>query len=153
VTVQIWYRLTPEERAGVIRCLVEELEYGISDIARAAGVSPAAVSQWLSGKNTPTADKLERLYQSLGEAMERCLPEPPISQLYIAQAINIIAKVLRTKTWREHVIKELSGLLPGLRLEPAYTVTMEYIVLHSLRGSSARTWCPKTISAACCMSS
>jgi len=47
-------QITPEERAGVIRCLVEELEYGISDIARAAGVSPAAVSQWLSGKNTPT---------------------------------------------------------------------------------------------------
>ncbi|WP_193322600.1 helix-turn-helix domain-containing protein [Pyrobaculum calidifontis] len=102
-------QITPEERAGVIRCLVEELEYGISDIARAAGVSPAAVSQWHSGKNTPTADKLERLYQSLGEAMDRCLPELPLSQLDIAQAVNVIAKALRSKTRREHVIKELSG--------------------------------------------
>jgi len=77
--------VNPRERAGVIICLVEELEYGASDIARAAGVSPAAVSQWVSGKNAPTADKLERLYQSLGETMERCLPEPPLSQLDIAQ--------------------------------------------------------------------
>jgi len=109
----------------VVKCLVEELGLSLSDVARAAGVSPAAVSQWLSGKNAPTADKLERMYQSLGETMERCLPEPPISQLDIAQAISIIAKALRSKTWREHVIKELSGLLPGLRLEPAYTVTKE----------------------------
>jgi len=59
-------QINQEERGGVIRCLVEELDYGTSDIARAAGVSPAAVSQWLSGKNTPTADKLERIYQFLG---------------------------------------------------------------------------------------
>jgi len=111
--------VNPRERAGVNRCLVEELEYGTSGIAMTAGVYPAAVSQCLSGKNTPTADRLERLYQSLGEAMERCLPEPPISQLDIAQAINIIAKALRTKTWCEHVIKELSELLPSLRLELA----------------------------------
>jgi len=87
----------PEERAGVIRCLVEELEYGISDIARAAGVSPAAVSQWHSGKNTPTADKLELLYRSLGETMEWRLPEPPLSQLDIAQAVNVIAEALRSR--------------------------------------------------------
>jgi len=144
MTVQIWYRLTPEERAGVIRCLVEELEYSISDIARAASVSPAAVSQWLSGKNSPSADKLERLYTALGETMERCLPEPPISQLDIAQAISVIAKALRSKTWREHVIKELSGLLPGLRLEPAYTVTREDIEIFKAR-AAADGIAPKTL--------
>jgi len=133
MTVQIWYRLSPEERANVVKCLVEELGLSLSDVARAAGVSPAAVSQWLSGKNAPTADKLERMYQSLGETMERCLPEPPLSQLDIANAINIIAKALRSKTWREHVIRELSGLLPGLRLEPAYTVTREDIELFRAR--------------------
>jgi len=144
MTVQIWHRLSPEERAGVIRCLVEELEYSISDVARAAGVSPAAVSQWLSGKNAPTPDKLERLYQSLGETMERCLPEPPISQLDIAQAISIIAKALRSKTWREHVIRELSGILPGLKLEVAYTVAKDDIELFKAK-ALADGIAPKTL--------
>jgi len=144
MTVQIWYRLAPEERAGVIRCLVEELEYSISDIARAAGVSPAAVSQWVSGKNAPTADKLERLYQYMGETLERCLPEPPISQLDIAHAINIIAKALRSKTWREHVIRELSGILPGLKLEIAYTATKEDIELFRARALADGVM-PKTL--------
>jgi len=56
---------------------VEDLGLSLSDIARAAGVSPAVASQWVSGKNATTADKLERLYTALGETMERCLPEPP----------------------------------------------------------------------------
>jgi len=41
--------------------------------------------------------------------MERCLPEPPLSQLDIAQAVNVIAKALRSKTWREHVIRSCRG--------------------------------------------
>jgi len=60
-----------------VRCLVEDLELSLSDTARAAGVSPAAASQWVSGKNAHTTDKLERPYTALGEMMERCLPEPP----------------------------------------------------------------------------
>jgi len=65
--------------------------------------------------------------------VERRLPEPPFSQLDIAQAVNIIAKALRSKTWREHVLKELSGILPGPAAEPSYTVTSEDIELFRAR--------------------
>jgi len=134
MTVQIWYRLSPEERVGVVKCLVEELEMSLSDIARAAGVSPAAVSQWISGKSAPTADKLERMYNTLGETMERCLPEPPLSQLDIDMAINTISKALRSKTWRDYAAKKLAGILPGgLKLEVAYTVTKEDIETFKAR--------------------
>jgi len=133
MTVQIWYRLTPEERVGVVKCLVEELGFSLSDIARAAGVSPAAVSQWLANKSAPTADKLERLYNSLGETMERCLPEPPLSQLDVDRAISIIAKAYRSKTWREYVVQRLSGILPNVRLEIAYTVSKDDIELFKSR--------------------
>jgi len=133
MTVQIWHRLTPEERAGIIRCLVEELGLSLSDVARAASVSPAAVSQWVSGRNAPTADKLERLYTSLGEVVEKCLPEPPITQFDVDHAISIIAKAYRSKTWRDYVVQRLSGILPNVRLEIAYTVSKEDIELFKSR--------------------
>jgi len=127
MTVQIWDRLTPEEKANVIRCLTE-LGFSVSDIARAVGVSPMAVSKWARGIATPTADKLEQLYLSMGPALEQCLPEPPISSLDIDMAVNVLAKALRSKTLRDYAAKKLAAILPGgLKLEAAYAVTKEDI--------------------------
>jgi len=133
MTVQIWDRLTPEEKANVIRCLIE-LGFSVSDIARAAGVSPMAVSKWARGIATPTADKLEQLYLSVGPALEQCLPEPPISSLDVDMAVNVLAKALRSKTLRDYAAKKLAAILPGgLKLEAAYAVTKEDIEMFKAK--------------------
>jgi len=120
-----WYRLTDEQRRSVVACL-RDLGLSLSDIARAAGVNPSTVHAWLTGKAAPQADKLEKLYSAMPDTVERCLPEPPVGELDVMQAISVIAKALRTKALRDRVIEELSRLLPGgLRREVAYRVERE----------------------------
>ncbi len=120
-----WLRLTDEQRRSVVACL-RDLGLSLSDIARAAGVNPSTVHAWLTGRATPQADKLESLYRALPDTVERCLPEPPVSELDVMQAISVIAKALRTKALRDMVIDELAKLLPGgLRREVAYRVERE----------------------------
>jgi integrase len=106
------------------------LGLSLSDIARAAGVNPSTVHAWLSGRAAPQADKLENLYRAMPDTVERCLPEPPVSELEVRQALDIIARALRTKALRDMVIDELSKLLPGgLRREIAYRVERDDIEL------------------------
>jgi integrase/lambda repressor-like predicted transcriptional regulator len=115
-----WYRLSDDQRRAVVACL-RDLGLSLSDIARAAGVNPSTVHAWLTGRAVPQADKLERLYAALPDTVERCLPESPVSELDVIQAISVIAKALRTRALRDVVIGELAKLLPsGLRREVAY---------------------------------
>jgi integrase len=106
----------------------------LSDIARAAGVNPSTVHAWLTGKAAPQADKLESLYKAMPDTVERCLPEPPVSELDVMQAISVIAKALRTKALRDLVIDELAKLLPGgLKREVAYRVERDDIELFKAK--------------------
>ena len=124
-----WYKLPDEQRRGVVACL-RDLGYSLSDIAKAAGVNPSTVHAWLSGRAAPQADKLEKLYTAMPDTVERCLPEPPVGELDVMQAISVIAKALRTKALRDRVIEELSRLLPGgLRREVAYRVERDDVEL------------------------
>jgi integrase len=124
-----WVRLTDEQKRSVVMCL-RDLGLSLSDVARAAGVNPSTVHAWLAGRAAPQADKLERLYAAMPDTVERCLPEPPINELDIMQALAVIAKALRTKALRDRVIDELSKLLPGgLRREVAYRVERDDIEL------------------------
>jgi integrase len=124
-----WLRLSDEQRRAVVACL-RDLGYSLSDIARAAGVNPSTVHAWISGRAAPQIDKLENLYAAMPDAVERCLPEPPISELDVMQAISVIAKALRTKALKDRVIDELAKLLPGgLRREVAYRVERDDIEL------------------------
>jgi len=120
-----WLRLTDDQRRNVVACL-RDLGLSLSDVARAAGVNPSTVHAWLAGRAAPQADKLERLYAAMPDTVERCLPESPVGELDVMQAISVIAKALRTKALRDRVIEELSKLLPGgLRREVAYRVERE----------------------------
>ena len=124
-----WYRLTDDQRRAVAACL-RDLGYSLSDIARTAGVNPSTVHAWLTGRAAPQADKLERLYAAMPDAVERCLPEPPVSELDVRRALDVIAKALRTKALRDLVIDELAKLLPGgLKREIAYRVEREDVEL------------------------
>jgi len=124
-----WYRLTDEQRRAVVACL-RDLGYSLSDIARAAGVNPSTVHAWLSGRAAPQIDKLESLYRAIPDAVERCLPEPPVNELDVRRALDIIAKALRTKALRDVVIDELAKLLPGgLKREIVYRVERDDIEL------------------------
>jgi len=124
-----WYRLSDEQKRGVVACL-RDLGYSLSDIARAAGVNPSTVYAWLAGRAAPQADKLERLYDAMPDAVERCLPEPPVSELEVKRALDVIAKALRAKALRDLVIDELAKLLPGgLKREIAYRVERDDVEL------------------------
>jgi integrase len=124
-----WSRLSDEQRRSVVACL-RDLGYSLSDIARAAGVNPSTVHAWLSGRAAPQVDKLEKLYTAMPDTVERCLPEPPVGELDVMQALAVIAKALRTKALRDRVIEELSRLLPGgLRREIAYRVERDDVEL------------------------
>jgi len=128
-----WYRLSDEQRRNVITCL-RDLGYSLSDIARAAGVNPSTVHAWLAGRAAPQADKLERLYAAMPDAVERCLPEPPVNELEVRRALDIIAKALRAKALRDIVIDELAKLLPGgLKREIAYRVERDDIELFKAK--------------------
>jgi len=128
-----WYRLSDEQRRNVVTCL-RDLGYSLSDIARAAGVNPSTVHAWLVGRAAPQADKLERLYAAMPDTVERCLPEPPVSELEVRRALDIIAKALRAKALRDMVIDELSRLLPGgLKREVAYRVEKDDIELFKAK--------------------
>jgi hypothetical protein len=85
-----WYKLTDERRRGVIACL-RGLRLSLSDIAKAAGVNPSTVHAWLARRAAPQADKLERLYSVMPDTVERCLPEPPVGELDVMQALGVIA--------------------------------------------------------------
>jgi transcriptional regulator with XRE-family HTH domain len=91
-----WLRLSDDQRRAVVACL-RDLGYSLSDIARAAGVNPSTVHAWLAGRAAPQADKLENLYKAMPDTVERCLPEPPVSELDVRRALDVIAKALRTK--------------------------------------------------------
>jgi integrase/lambda repressor-like predicted transcriptional regulator len=124
-----WYKLSDEQRRGVVACL-RDLGYSLSDIARAAGVNPSTVHAWLASRAAPQADKLERLYAAMPDAVERCLPEPPVNELDVMQALNVIAKALRSKALKDVVIDELTKLLPGgLKREVAYRVERDDVEL------------------------
>jgi len=128
-----WLRLTDDQRRAVVACL-RDLGLSLSDIARAAGVNPSTVHAWLTGRAAPQADKLEKLYSAMPDTVERCLPEPPVSELEVMQAISVIAKALRTKALRDVVIDELSKLLPGgLRREIAYRVERDDVELFKAK--------------------
>jgi integrase/lambda repressor-like predicted transcriptional regulator len=128
-----WLRLTDEQRRNVVACL-RDLGYSLSDIARAAGVNPSTVHAWLTGRAAPQADKLEKLYAAMPDAVERCLPEPPVNELEVRRALDIIAKALRAKALKDMVVDELSKLLPGgLRREIAYRVERDDIELFKAK--------------------
>jgi integrase len=128
-----WYRLSDEQKKNVVACL-RDLGLSLSDIARAAGVNPSTVHAWLAGRAAPQADKLEKLYSAMPDTVERCLPEPPVSELDVMQAISVIAKALRTKALRDIVIDELSKILPGgLKREIAYRVEREDVELFKAK--------------------
>jgi integrase len=128
-----WYRLTDEQRRSVVACL-RDLGLSLSDIARAAGVNPSTVHAWLTGRAAPQADKLENLYKAMPDTVERCLPEPPVNELDLMQALGVIAKALKTKALRDVVIDELSKLLPGgLKREVAYRVEREDVELFKAK--------------------
>jgi integrase len=128
-----WYKLSDDQRRGVVACL-RDLGLSLSDIARAAGVNPSTAHAWLTGRTAPQADKLEKLYSAMPDTVERCLPEPPVSELEVMQAISVIAKALRTKALRDVVIDELSKLLPGgLRREIAYRVERDDVELFKAK--------------------
>ena len=128
-----WYKLSDDQRRNVVACL-RDLGYSLSDIARAAGVNPSTVHAWLTGRAAPQADKLERLYKTMPDTLERCLPEPPVNELDLMQAISVIAKALKTKALRDRVIEELSKLLPGgLRREITYRVERDDIELFKAK--------------------
>ena len=91
---QYFYKLTDQQRVEVIRCLVEDLGVSIADVARAAGVSKAAVSNWVRGVNAPQVDRLVALHEAMGETVARCLPEPPASRL---EAVSYTHLTLPTK--------------------------------------------------------
>jgi len=68
----------------------------------------------------------------------------PTSQLVIARAISIVAKALRFKTWHEHLIKELSEILPGVKQEVAHAVarrTSSFSSRELWRMASCRKLC------------
>jgi integrase len=68
------------------------------------------------------------------DTVERCLPEPPVSELDVMQAISVIAKALRSKALRDRVIEELAKLLPGgLKREIAYRVEREDVELFKAK--------------------
>jgi integrase len=128
-----WLRLTDDQRRAVVACL-RDLGLSLSDIARAASVNPSTVHAWLAGRAAPQADKLENLYRTMPDTVERCLPEPPVSELDVMQAVSVIAKALRTKALRDMVIEELSRLLPGgLKREIAYRVEREDVELFKAK--------------------
>jgi integrase len=128
-----WLRLTDEQRRGVVACL-RDLGYSLSDIAKAAGVNPSTVHAWLTGRAAPQADKLENLYRTMPDTVERCLPEPPVNELEVMRALDVIAKALKTKALRDLVIEELAKLLPGgLKREIAYRVERDDVELFKAK--------------------
>jgi len=128
-----WYKLTDEQRRGVILCLLD-LGLSLSDVARAAGVDPSTVHAWKVGRAAPQIDKLERLYTSMPEAVERCLPEPPVSEFEVLQAVGVIARAMRSRALRELAVRELQKILPGgLKAEIAYRVEHEDLELFKGR--------------------
>ncbi|MGC9051733.1 helix-turn-helix domain-containing protein [Pyrobaculum sp.] len=121
-----WVKLSDEQRIDIVRCLREALGLSVSDIARLAGVTPAAVAQWLSGRSAPAPEKLQKMHEADPNTVERCLPEPPVGRLDVDQALQIISKALRDKALRDYVIQQLSVLLPGqVKAEAAYRVERE----------------------------
>lgn len=124
-----WSRLTDDQKREIIRCLREDIGLGVSDIARLAGVNPSTVAAWLSGRAYPQLDKLEKMYNTNPELVERCLPEPPITRLDVDHALSVIAKAARHKAFRDYVIAELSKIFPGgIKREIVYRVEKEDLV-------------------------
>jgi Phage integrase family./Helix-turn-helix. len=127
---QYFYKLTDQQRIEVVRCLVETLGVSVSDIARAAGVSKMAVSNWVRGVNAPQVDRLIALHNAMPEAVARCLPEPPASRAEVDVALATLARAARDPSLRDYILQQLEVLFPGqVRRQLAYRVEREDIEL------------------------
>jgi len=121
-----FYRLTDEQRVEVVRCLVERLGLSVSDIARAAGVSKAAVSKWLSDRAVPQVDRLTALHAAMPETVARCLPEPPVGRIEVDRCLSSLTQAARDPALRDYVLQRLEMLFPGqIKRQLAYSVTRE----------------------------
>jgi integrase len=118
-----FYRLTDEQRIGVVRCLAEKFGLSVSDIAKAAGVSKPAVLKWLKGLAAPQVDKLSALHSAMPEAVAKCVPQPTPSRIEVDLALSTIARALSDPVLKEYVLSQLELLLPGqVKREIAYRV-------------------------------
>jgi len=127
---QYFYKLTDQQRIEVIRCLVETLGISVSDIARAAGVSKMAVSNWARGINAPQVDKLIALHSTMPDTVARCLPEPPAGRAEVDAALATLARAVRDPSLRDYILQQLEALFPGqIRRQLAYRVEREDIEL------------------------
>jgi Phage integrase family./Helix-turn-helix. len=127
---QYFYKLTDQQRIEVIRCLVETLGISVSDIARAAGVSKMAVSNWARGINAPQVDKLIALHSTMPDTVARCLPEPPAGRAEVDAALATLARAVRDPSLRDYILQQLEVLFPGqIRRQLAYRVEREDIEL------------------------
>jgi integrase len=124
-----WYRLTDDQRVAVVKCLVERLGVPVAEVARAAGVSKASVSYWLSGQRVPQADKLQALFNAMPDTVAKCLPVPPVNEFDVYRALEIIAQAVRVPALRNIVAERLKAIFPGLKPEVAYSVSAEDIDL------------------------
>jgi integrase len=121
-----FYRLTDAQRIEVVKCLAERLGLSVAEIARAAGVSKAAVLKWLRGESAPQVDRLVALHGAVPETVARCLPEPPASRVEVDLALSTIARALRDPALRDYILQQLEVLFPGqIKRQLAYTVTRE----------------------------
>jgi len=118
-----FYKLSDEQRAEVVRCLVEKLGLSAADVAKAAGVSKPAVSKWLRGLAAPQIDKLSALHAAMPEAVAKCVPQPAPSRIEVDLALSTIARALGDPVLREYILSQLELLLPGqVRREISYRV-------------------------------
>jgi len=125
-----FYRLTDAQRIEVVRCLAERLEVGLSEIAKAAGVSKTAVSKWLKGLAAPQVDKLSAIHSAMPDAVAKCLPQPAPTRVEVDLALSVVARALGDPALKEYVLGQLESLLPGqVRREIAYRVSREDVEL------------------------
>ncbi|MCC6021123.1 MAG: helix-turn-helix domain-containing protein [Thermoproteaceae archaeon] len=125
---QYFYKLTDRQRVEIVKCLVESLGVSIADIARAAGVSKMAVSNWVRGVNAPQVDRLIALHSAMPETVARCLPEPPAGRLEVDMALSTLARAARDPALRDYILQQLETLFPGqIRRQLAYRVEREDI--------------------------
>jgi len=125
-----FYKLTDQQRIEVIRCLVETLGMSVSDVARAADVSKAAVGKWLRGEAAPQVDKLIALHGAMPGTVARCLPEPPAGRAEVDAALATLARAVRDPSLRDYILQQLEVLFPGqIRRQLAYRVEREDVEL------------------------
>ncbi|MEL9991283.1 MAG: helix-turn-helix domain-containing protein [Thermoproteus sp.] len=110
-----------EERRSFVECLARYLS--VADIAKAAGISSAAVSQWLSGKTAPSDKTIEALFNAVPDYAARCKPRRVPTLAEVEEALEVIAAAARADHLKKYVADRLSALFPGLKAEIAYYVS------------------------------